>query len=396
MSNISTPKNQKSPNTRNSHTDDIYSNCIRSYLEENRSLKDAIKALSSEVRKQKQINSQLSDEIAATEKERTNRRRKFSELQQKNEELQKANEDLLQEANNRITELNNELQESRRENVELKQEIAKLKSSHQQMILAHEDYAARLDQSQVELRRAKEELNSSMNHIDRLAHMNANKDAQLTELTATCSSYDQKVRSLSTQIAFSDDRFNEQATLISDLKKRISYLEEVQKDEGQDKDIQIEQLQIALRKSEEKCQAITDALSHSQMQLDNTPITDKEMQTLRDEHSVLLKRAEDAEECARQYERELAEKSRQYTETITKQNENIGALTEKMKALQEERDKFQAMSQSLELQYNELEQKVDNLSSRVSSLSMSQSSPKRVSFPDSEIHLPSTNNEDSD
>ena len=372
---------QKVQKSRNSHTDDIYSNCIRSYLEENRALKGKIQSLQSEIKQQRQVNSQLTDELASTQRDTMGSIQKFQEIQQQNEELKRANEELLKEANSKISEINQELQESRREVVELKQEIAQLKNTNQQMILAHEDYAARLDQSQLELRRAKEELNSSKSHVDRLAHENANKEAKITELNATCSSYDQKIRSLSHQIAFNDDRYNEQATLISNLKQRISYLENLQS--GMNPDSQLEPLRIALQKSEERCQTLTDALNHSQ----STPITDKEIQTLRDEHAVLLKRAEDAEECARQYEKELAEKSQQYIETLNHQNESITSLTEKLREMQEEKDKYQSLAQSFELQYNDLEQRVDVISSRVSSLSMTQNTPKRVSFPDSEIKL---------
>ena len=389
MSKIASQKGNKTLEMRNSHTDDIYSNCIRSYLEENRSLKDAIKALSSELRKQKQINSQLTDQISANQQETINSRKQMNQMKKKNEELSKANEELLREANSRISELNEELQESRREVIELKQEITRLKNSHQQMILAHEDYAARLDQSEVELRRAKEQLNTSKDHIDRLSHMNADKEAQLAELSATCSSYDQKVRSLSTQLAFNDDRYNEQSSLISNLKQRISFLEDLQHEVPGDGD-QFIQIQQALRKSEDRCQELTDALHHSQMKLYDMPINDKEIQTLRDEHSVLLKRAEDAEDCARQYEKELSDKSKQYTETINKQNENIASLTAKLRQTQQEKDEYQSMAQKLENQYHDLEQTVQNLSSKVSSLIMNQPSPKRVSFPDTEINLSPT------
>ena len=392
---------------RNSHTDDIYSNCIRSYLTENRNLRDQIKQMNNEIVMQKEQTLRVSNELARAKENASPLESTIYQLKRQIYELQDTNQSIVEEANKRIARLNGELQATRQENSELRAKLTSYQSANQDFASAHEKDARSIDDLNRQLRDVNERVRAANEQIRAMTERESQSNMKNAQLQSRVNEYMDQNAKLEAQLAINQRKVKEQSRHVDDLQYRVSSLEELSRKNKslssviREKDVLIQQLRDSLNKAEVKCQTLTDALDHAHQQVEQSMIHEVETQTLREQHDNLVKRAEDAEECARRYESELLEKSAQFTETIVKQNANIAKLTAKLDEAQRnfrstvtEKDRLRiqaeearTMAEQAEKEYKAMKRKCDNITMKVNDLSSSFSqSPKRID--DLELPLP--------
>ena len=384
---------------RNSHTDDVYSNCIRSYLNENRNLRDQIKQMNNEIVQQKEETMKVSSELQRARENASPLESTIYQLKRQIYELQETNQSIVEEANSRISRLNAELQVARQENTELRAKLASYQKANSDFAVSHESDVRTIDQLNIKFRRINEQVRLANDTIKAMSERESQTNSKNSQLQQKCNDYMDQCAKLQAQLAASQRKMKEQSSMVDELQYRVSSLEELSRKTRslssiiEEKDTLIQTLKETVNKTDIKCQSLTEALKHAQQQVEQSLIHEAETQTLRDQHDALVKRAEDAEQAARRYESELLEKSAQYTETIVKQNANISRLTAKLdeaqksiRTTQTEKDRFRleaqearSIAEQVEKVYNEIKMKCDSITMKVNDLSSSFSqSPKKI------------------
>lgn len=391
----------------NSHTEDIYSNCIRSYAVEIRKLRSQLKVSNSECESHKKAAVKISQELAEYKQQNESYKKTVSDLNKQVANLNKTNDGIVEDANKEISKLNTELQESRKEIAQLKQKITEINLANKDLFEAREDCARRLADSTSECMRLRTLITETNEKLSASNHRFSELLVKYNEAKDTADSLTAINQKLQSQVSFNEHRYAEQSTFIEDLKFRVISLEENVKNSTKaqtllnERDATIISLKDQISKYDLKCQAITDALKHAQDQLQSSRIYDQEVQTLREQHQSLLKRAEDAEQLLRKYEQELIDKKEDYTRAMTVQSSTIEELQKQVIDGQQELDKAiraqkkaEAEAESSKFQideltksYSQLEETVVRIQDRIRNKSLSASdiqipSPiKRVSFP---------------
>ncbi|EAY00524.1 hypothetical protein TVAG_350200 [Trichomonas vaginalis G3] len=368
---------------RNSHTDDIYANCIRSYLTENRDLRDQVRRANDELMDHKDTISIISQNLASEKQKHDITKSKCQKLENDIYSLEQTNKGIVISANERINLLNNEVKNLMNENNKLKDQIKFYQTDNQQKIQDIKTLEIKLDEKDSTIRILSEQIRSYKSQIEdfqRNEILNRNK---LTESQNLYNNYYQKCQKLQLELDRTTKNNQENSIMVSNLQIRISSLENAMKNNKSqetiimEKNLIIDDLQNQLQKSNLKCQAITDALEHSQDKLRNSMYTEQEASTLKSENIQLKQRISRLEDQIRRYESDLLEKNHQYTESLVKQSRTIDALRKQLSAsmtsadyemMKNEASEARRLANSLGQEYNTIRQTFNTISSKVSNL----------------------------
>ena len=392
----------------NSHTEDIYSNCIKIYIYEIRKLKEDLKVSKTECESQKKASVKISEELIKIKHENERYKKTNIELTKNLDHLKNIQEDIFEKSKLEMKRMNNELTSSQKEVENLKRKISELNERNRELISSREYYTIKLTESESEcisLRKQLTESNTKLSSLNSELLSLKSEYNEMKESSDKLYSINQKLQS---QVSFNEHRYAEQSSFIEDLKYRVISLEESINRSKQlesivcERDSTISTLRDQLSKSENKCQSITDALQHAQEQLETSRVYDKEIETLRSQHNSLLKRAEEAEQCLRRYEEELQYKKEEYTQSMIKQSSTIEELQnqlisshrdfdlaiERQKKSASEAEEARIFAEDLERSFNNLQRTVLRIQDKISSHNSPNPSPsKRVSFPGTSLSL---------
>lgn len=357
---------------RNSHTDDIYANCIRSYLAENKDLRDQIKKVNNEVMDHKDQISVISQNLANERQNHNATRNKCHKLENELYNLEQTNKGIINSANERINLLNNELKSLLKENGQLKDQLLFYQNENKQILSRNKKLEIELSEKESTIRILQEQ-------IDDLRKNEIVLKNKISESQALYSTYFKKCQDLQMELDLANQNNQQNNKMVSNLQIRISSLEDTaRRTKSQEsviieKDLIIDDLHNQLIKANSKCQAVTDALQHSQDQLRESMHNDQENAALKSRIDVL-------EMTIKKYENELLEKNHMYTESLVKQSRTIDQLRRQLsnsltshdyEMMKSEASEARRLANSLGQDYHSIKQTFDSISNKVSNLESS-------------------------
>lgn len=288
---------------RTSQNEEVYANCIRSYLAEIKTLKfqlDQETSRNDELKQtllvQNQTKSDLSTRISSLESANRNLILQINDLQKQTLEFQ--------QTTNELVKCEAMLKKYKLENCELKRHLDDLTQESNDSIESNK----KLSQKNQELKSKCDELREA---CDKLESQVSRQNQKIVEsqqnydkITKKCDDKKEKMTQLKAAIANADDKVQELTHLNKQLKSRIDFLES-EKEEDQishsqeitnlskslfakdeelkqvKKDLQkideqksvIRELTDKLKQSQQRCQSLTDALKHSQEQLSSMQLS---------------------------------------------------------------------------------------------------------------------------
>ena len=282
---------------RTTQNEEVYANCIRSYLNEIKSLKYQLEQeaarnqdLKSSLTIQKQSSNDLTSRVTALEGANKSLNQQVSELQKYASELQNVSNELVQAnvENKRLKSENTSLKQqiedllqTTNQNLENQRRIA---SKHNQLKEKVDDLQQAYEQTANQLKRANQKLSEAQQNNELLQNKYSSKSSEIQKLKSSAQHNEskfsemnslvnvlrQRVKSLEDQNKAIAQQHSEE---IQNLSKTI-FAKEEELQEAQRMSIKLEEQRqvnkeyaMKIQKMQEKCQNLTDALEHSHEQI---------------------------------------------------------------------------------------------------------------------------------